>query len=827
MKTRFILGLTLCAALIWIGCATDEDTVTSTQGYSGTQISGELTGSLSAGNSPYWVTDDITVPAGESLTIDPGVELRFDGLYKFVVQGHLEAIGTAEENIVFTSMEGALGNGDYGQWRSIVFDTENDVSEMAFCLVQFAAVWDSSERYPIYEDPEELGRWINSAVFIWECSPFIRNCTILYNGYHGIFCLGGNTNPYLLNNNLYDNDGDGIRCETGATADIWYNNSKENNSRQFAECPVGIGEMTTLNANRDPCDFQFNIGLEPDFENRLMQDYDLLSTSALIGAGLDTLNGTGHIGSIPYYVGATELRGPIGGTVITAADSPWYVTNNCFIDLGETLESQSGAMVIFQGIYNWRLAGLFEIDGTTFVHEDSSNSSVFWSGIKITEEADNSSFINDCQFIHASTTDIYPPYGGALTITGSSPTISNNTFTGSEFVAISCQYGAAPEISGNTIDGFGPMGVFCYNNSHPYIHHNVIANGAGYTILCESNSSPHIETNLIYSTSFIGIKCESNSSPFIEYNTIVNHDYSGIQINNQSNPTIENNIIAFNGKYETWSTGTITGELLAELPIDTYSEFTLEFDMYHRLPSIIQQTSCVGIGNSSEFSSSGVYLEIENGTDVRLYAGGTVIDQTVIPSFDSRWQHVKMDRSSDGSWAVTWDEGGANEITLTGSDGGGDISDMHLWVTGSPSGNSIHTDDFTLTVASAIVWQDDFEDGNFTLDPVWMLDAGIGEVATINTNLCLLIKGEEIYGNAIQVDDEYTSLPDVIYNDAYQPEGEGYPFGGVSPDATNIMVDPLFVDLENADFHLQSNSPCKTAASDGGEIGAYGKDSNW
>jgi parallel beta-helix repeat protein len=228
MKTKAIFGIILIATLIWIGCATEEDSVTGEPGKSGTQISGDLTGTLSASSSPYWVTGDLRVPAGENLTIDPGVELRFDGLYKFVVQGenltidpgvelrfdglykfvvqgHLEAVGTAEENIVFTSMDGALGSGDFGQWRALVFDTGSDVSKLAFCRIQYAAVWDSSARYPEYADTTQTGWWLNGAIFVWNCSPFIGNCTVLKNGYHGIYCIGSETNPYILKNNIFEN----------------------------------------------------------------------------------------------------------------------------------------------------------------------------------------------------------------------------------------------------------------------------------------------------------------------------------------------------------------------------------------------------------------------------------------------------------------------------------------------------------------------------------------------------------------------------------------------------------------------------------------------
>ncbi|MFH1861962.1 MAG: right-handed parallel beta-helix repeat-containing protein [bacterium] len=636
MKTRALLWLAIFGILIWIGCSTTDDNGSVVgPGKSGTQISGELTGILAAAQSPYWITGDISVPTGQTLTIQPGVELRFDGFYQFTVQGHLDAIGTPDENIVFTSMEGAQGNGDFGQWRALVFDTGADSSELAYCLIEFGAVWDSTVRYPVYPPSvDSSGYWLNGVLFCWNSSPIIRNCTIVRNGYHGVFSIGYGSHPRILNNIIVENDGDGIRCELGGSADIQYNNSWKNHARNYAETPAGIGEWTQVNDNRDSTDFRFNFSLDPKFEDIEVQDYDLLSSSPCIGTGMNGLN----IGSIPYYVGATELRGPIGSDLtLTAAASPWFVTFDLFLESGNTLTVEPGAKVLFDGIWEVQIAGKLLADGATFMPTDSTNPEAVWLGIVFLNESDEDSYVRNCRFVNTTTSTKEYPFGGVITVQGVSPEISGNTFEGSIYVGISCLNSAQPLISYNTFDGFGTAAIFCYNNSHPNIHHNIIHNGTGYGIWCDFLSSPIIETNVIYATSLVGIKCNQQSAPTIEYNSIVNHDYVGILCANDSDPIIRNSIIAFNGSFQTW-----------------------------------------------QVSSHG------------------------------------------------------NGIKCTNS-----------------------------------------------------------------------------------------SYPLVTYNDVYQVPGEGSLFSGIQLDATNIALDPLFVNTAAGDFHLQSNSPCQTAGSDGGEIGAYGKDANW
>ena len=55
-----------------------------------TDLCGSVSGSLTAAGNPYIVTCDITVPSGESLTIEEGTELRFDMNYGLYVDGVLK-----------------------------------------------------------------------------------------------------------------------------------------------------------------------------------------------------------------------------------------------------------------------------------------------------------------------------------------------------------------------------------------------------------------------------------------------------------------------------------------------------------------------------------------------------------------------------------------------------------------------------------------------------------------------------------------------------------------------------------------------------------------
>ena len=64
---------------------------------------GNVSGTWYEASSPYYIAGNITIQAGDTLTIEPGVEVNFlNGMYSLNVNGFLEAIGTEADSISFT-----------------------------------------------------------------------------------------------------------------------------------------------------------------------------------------------------------------------------------------------------------------------------------------------------------------------------------------------------------------------------------------------------------------------------------------------------------------------------------------------------------------------------------------------------------------------------------------------------------------------------------------------------------------------------------------------------------------------------------------------------
>jgi len=161
---------------------------------------GEVFGTWTSSGSPYLVQGHIFVPAGSTLTIEPGVLVDFQGNYYFQVNGFLEAVGTETDSIHFLSSGGT--------WSGINFENAPDSSHLAYCTVQNVDdVW----------GPNYLG-----AITCYLSNPVITHCRISGNSepYGGFLAGGGiylhTSSPEISWCNISQNHtqsyGGGINC---------------------------------------------------------------------------------------------------------------------------------------------------------------------------------------------------------------------------------------------------------------------------------------------------------------------------------------------------------------------------------------------------------------------------------------------------------------------------------------------------------------------------------------------------------------------------------------------------------------------------------------
>ncbi|MCX6641501.1 MAG: T9SS type A sorting domain-containing protein [bacterium] len=167
-------------------------TLQITQG-GNTPVNGVVSGTWTQASSPYYVMGDVTVPAGGSLTIDPGTQIIFFDNYKLTVASGatLHAVGTETNPITMAPLISAVG------WKGIRFEAASSQTRLEYCHLQSGRAEGSGmDGY-------------GGAVFCSGSNPTITHCTIESNSAvrgGAIACV--NAQPQIVQNSFQNNSAD-------------------------------------------------------------------------------------------------------------------------------------------------------------------------------------------------------------------------------------------------------------------------------------------------------------------------------------------------------------------------------------------------------------------------------------------------------------------------------------------------------------------------------------------------------------------------------------------------------------------------------------------
>jgi hypothetical protein len=167
-------------------------------------LSGNLSGNLGPGS--YVVVGNCTVPAGQSLTIQPGTTLLFSGHYTFFVYGQLTAMGTAADSIRFLPQN----PGDAYRHGGLRFQPATPQNYMlAYCRIDNAR----NQTFPIYT---------GGAIYVQNANLILSHSLItnsISNTGGGLYSSGGTLTVsacvFVADS---ANDGAGIYATNGSTA---------------------------------------------------------------------------------------------------------------------------------------------------------------------------------------------------------------------------------------------------------------------------------------------------------------------------------------------------------------------------------------------------------------------------------------------------------------------------------------------------------------------------------------------------------------------------------------------------------------------------------
>jgi len=296
------------------------------KGYSftgGTEIQeGEVSGTWSQVQSPYFIHGDINIPENESLVVEPGVQVMFVGPYSMTIgeNAQLLAEGTKNQPIEFSAWNKNTG------WTGLRFLESGDDDVLNYCRISYSKKTAGliSEFDFLYGGGDEDS--CGGAVYCYDSSPTITNCKITNNiGDKGgaIYCLesypiinntviannasmGGSPQcggifteawgaPDIKNCTIVNNSPGGIFTASGDGVDmtntiIWGNERYQIQTDESVPvvtfCNVQGGYPGSGNIDSDPNFFAPSSGPGTDYDG-LFANWTLSSSSPCINAGTD------------------------------------------------------------------------------------------------------------------------------------------------------------------------------------------------------------------------------------------------------------------------------------------------------------------------------------------------------------------------------------------------------------------------------------------------------------------------------------------------------------------------------------------------------------
>ncbi len=194
----------------------------------GTPVQGPISTDTSwtVDGSPYWVEGDVVVLSPANLTVEPGVEVLFNGLYAIYVEGVLYSVGTPASAIDYTSN---LSTPSPGDWKGLQVNATGraTIRHTNITYSTRGVVLEGSSNNAVANAYVALNSDSGIAMLNESSSNLIESNDIWFNG-DGIYVNRGLSST-IVSNNISFND-NGINCYYGGCIEniIAHNSISEN-----------------------------------------------------------------------------------------------------------------------------------------------------------------------------------------------------------------------------------------------------------------------------------------------------------------------------------------------------------------------------------------------------------------------------------------------------------------------------------------------------------------------------------------------------------------------------------------------------------------------
>lgn len=311
---------------------------------------GHVSGTWNVAGSPYLIMGDITVGTDSTLTIEPGVEVNFQGYYSFTVNGYLQAVGTEADSIHFFPANTTNG------WNTMHFENAPDSSHLAYCTISYSGnnifgmggiictnsnpvithcrisdnrarssvpgiaggiVLNSSHAEISWCDISNNGKPdYGGGIYISHSSPVITGCNISGNEsvmYGGGIYITGTSSPIItsctIEGNVSNWEGGGIYCAGGVT--------------NFLDCTIGYNESYLSGGGINSATGNMSL-------NRCTIERNQCSNWSAQGGGIFANGGTLTVDHCTFYGNYIENYGNYGMDIHTGGSVTMTVSNSIF-----------------------------------------------------------------------------------------------------------------------------------------------------------------------------------------------------------------------------------------------------------------------------------------------------------------------------------------------------------------------------------------------------------------------------------------------------------------------------------------------------------------
>jgi parallel beta-helix repeat protein len=317
---------------------------------SGTEIDGGfVSGDWYSSGNPYNINGEIVIHADSALTIHEGVEVIFQGHYKFIVNGILEANGVEEDSILFTAADTTTG------WHSLRLINAQDTSHLSYCIVEYGIAVGSTL-------VDSCGGGIScdsSNVSISDCR-FTNNTAYLAGGgiyaqYSNITVTGCEINyNSIFNEQLFGAYGGGLCFYV---SDVVMTQCSVMNNHAPNTMGGGVSIVPGCNAIITDCEMAFNTSCQGGGLN--IQDSDATVTGCDIhdNTAVNTTSGAGGI-CVTSFTDGTNIS--ISNCTVTAnltdyvAGGIWFAS----YQTGQIIGTMQNC-VVADNYTEWRTGGIY------------------------------------------------------------------------------------------------------------------------------------------------------------------------------------------------------------------------------------------------------------------------------------------------------------------------------------------------------------------------------------------------------------------------------------------------------------------------------------